>query len=211
MAKIIPVANRLLPPPSVYKHHRDSRKWLLYFFKSNSCAYCWVSYESTDIDHYVPQTLDPKLILDPFNHLLSCKNCNRFLKRDYHPMHTKRKFHKDEKSGAYIYDIRRSDLNNFFRVDPLGNVVVVHPTKRNERWAKWNLAFFALNKRDELVRKRLAILKAINSIQEIKSNWNTLIKNQEPLIKKYILNQFISSKRLLINNKLFLEIFNLKL
>lgn len=206
MAKTVPVKNDKIPKK--YRRHGQSRKWLEDYFPANSCAYCWVFFENTDIDHYLPVTMAPHLKLEPNNHLLSCISCNRFLKRDYHPQHLSRKYYKDEKSGAHIHDPRRTDVKQFYKVNTDGTVNVIHKTAKNNRWAHWNISFFALNKRKNVLNKRRAIMKALDQIEIIRAEWY-IIKTYPQKHRALILQQFIDSYRLLNKNKLFLRLFEL--
>ncbi len=206
MSKIIPKINSKFPLKCT--HHSQSRKWLEDFFPLNSCAYCWVNYEETDIDHYIPKTLDKTLNLKPFNHVLSCINCNRIFKRDYHPQHTNRKFYKNEKSGAHVHDPRRTDFSLFYRVKPDGVVESIHSNLRNKRWADWNITFFALNKRPDLVKKREAIMKALKTNEVIREKWSE-IKTCSESVRWQALSHYIKNHRLIRKNKLFLKMFEI--
>ena len=207
MAKVKIRKNSKLPQN--YKTHGDSRKWLEEFFPQNSCAYCWVYHENTDVDHYHPRHMAPNLILEPYNHVLSCIACNRSYKKDYHPQHFMRRNYKKETSGAHILDVRRTDVFNFFKLSSDGSVNVMATDPRKKRWASWHITFFRLNKRSPIVYKRRAILEAIRDMNRIKQNWPKIAIRSNNIEKKLILKTYVASSRLVRKNKLLLHLFNL--
>ena len=206
MAKIVPVKNHKIPKK--IKSHTDCKTWLEDFFFESSCAYCWHKYDNTDVDHYVPKTLDSNLELEPYNFVISCIACNRYYKNDYHPKHTCRKKKRNDKSGCYLIDVRRTDASKFFGIKN-NQLIPIKGVLRNDRWVLWNIAFFRLNQINKLLKKRADLLEIIDACQFYKKNKAQLFKKATPQHRQYLTMSNRIHMKILKQNQTFLKVLNI--
>lgn len=204
MAKITPKKNSKLP--TAIKSHTDCKLWLQDFYPENSCAYCWMNYEETDVDHYIPKSLAPNLAKEPMNLVLSCIACNRHYKNDYHPKHAIRQKKRNDTSGAYVHDARVTDLKNIygFSLDKKKVEAI-----KNVNWANWNIAFFRLNDREKLVDKRFKLLDVLEMYVNFENNKTNMLNGLNSMQRNFVLEAHKKNKEILKKYKLFTFIFEL--
>src|SRR5947207_1315796 len=61
-----------LPTIKGKKSHGHYRPWLVWTYFDRVCCYCLLRNTAAHIDHYVPESYDPKRADDPTNLLLIC-------------------------------------------------------------------------------------------------------------------------------------------
>jgi hypothetical protein len=120
------------------------KPWLLHNFYSQICAYCITRHQALDVDHYEPRAYAPGRADDPTNLVLACRNCNGPAgKSDYHPLHTRRRRLRNDRSGHHVLDVRTDNLGALFDILQDGRIVPREGPAKGR--AAWNAALLALD------------------------------------------------------------------
>ncbi|XVV11076.1 HNH endonuclease [Actinoplanes sp. CA-131856] len=103
------------------------------------CMYCYES-RGTDVDHFVPITLDPMLTFEWNNHILACGYCNQQAKKEYFPV--------DGSGHTLLLDPSVDDSADHMTLSTSGELIDL--TSRGAE----TIAVLGLNTRSELVEAR---------------------------------------------------------
>lgn len=135
------------PPPVLADgaHYREYRGWLLRELFEHTCAYCLLTNDSVQIDHYEPVKYAEAREHDPRNLVFGCPTCNgRGGKSDYHPKHAARTRLPRDTTGYLVIDVRAEDFAKLFRIDANGRIAAREGVEADR--ALWNVVLLKLDR-----------------------------------------------------------------